>query len=107
MFPEIDYTRVDKIKGMNITLTTTAKNDEEGRELLKVLGVSAAQNKGGSTINGANRKIRQDAKKPKFKVRVRNRCRLLRPRRAATCASFRCAASVSAAWRSRAKFPAW
>jgi large subunit ribosomal protein L5 len=39
VFPEIDYTRVDKIRGMNITLTTTAKNDEEGRELLKMLGV--------------------------------------------------------------------
>jgi large subunit ribosomal protein L5 len=38
VFPEIDYTRVDKIKGMNITLTTTAKNDEEGLELLKGLG---------------------------------------------------------------------
>lgn len=39
VFPEIDYTRVDKIKGMNITVTTTAKNDEEGRELLRLLGV--------------------------------------------------------------------
>jgi large subunit ribosomal protein L5 len=39
VFPEIDYTRVDKIKGMNITLTTSAHNDEEGRELLKGLGV--------------------------------------------------------------------
>src|SRR5487761_1109757 len=39
VFPEIDYTRVDKIKGMNITLTTSAKSDEEGRELLKLLGV--------------------------------------------------------------------
>ena len=39
VFPEIDYTRVDKIKGMNITLTTTAHSDEEGRELLKLLGV--------------------------------------------------------------------
>jgi large subunit ribosomal protein L5 len=39
VFPEIDYTRVDKIKGMNITITTTAQNDEEGRELLKLLGV--------------------------------------------------------------------
>jgi len=39
VFPEIDYTRVDKIKGMNITLTTTARNDEEGRELLKQLGL--------------------------------------------------------------------
>ena len=39
VFPEIDYTRVDKIKGMNVTLTTSAHNDEEGRELLKGLGV--------------------------------------------------------------------
>jgi large subunit ribosomal protein L5 len=39
VFPEIDYTRVDKIKGMNITITTSARNDEEGRELLKMLGV--------------------------------------------------------------------
>jgi large subunit ribosomal protein L5 len=39
VFPEIDYTRVGKITGMNITLTTTAKNDEEGRELLRLLGV--------------------------------------------------------------------
>ncbi len=39
VFPEIDYTRVDKIKGMNITLATTARNDEEGRELLRLLGV--------------------------------------------------------------------
>ena len=39
VFPEIDYTRVDKIKGMNITITTTAQYDEEGRELLKLLGV--------------------------------------------------------------------
>jgi large subunit ribosomal protein L5 len=39
VFPEIDYTRVDKIKGMNITITTTARTDEEGRELLKQLGV--------------------------------------------------------------------
>jgi large subunit ribosomal protein L5 len=39
VFPEIDYTRVDKIKGMNVTITTTARNDEEGRELLRLLGV--------------------------------------------------------------------
>src|SRR6059036_458152 len=39
VFPEIDYTRVDKIKGMNITMTTSARNDEQGRELLKALGV--------------------------------------------------------------------
>jgi large subunit ribosomal protein L5 len=43
VFPEIDYTRVDKIKGMNITLNTTARNDEEGRELLRLLGVPFRQ----------------------------------------------------------------
>jgi large subunit ribosomal protein L5 len=43
VFPEIDYTRVDKIKGMNVTITTTARNDEEGRELLKLLGVPFRQ----------------------------------------------------------------
>src|SRR5207249_9088747 len=44
VFPEIDYTRVDKIKGMNITMTTSAKNDEQGRELLKGLGFRSAKN---------------------------------------------------------------
>jgi large subunit ribosomal protein L5 len=39
VFPEIDYTRVDKIRGMNVTITTSARTDEEGRELLKLLGV--------------------------------------------------------------------
>src|SRR6202795_3333587 len=39
LFRELDNTRVDKTKGINIPLTTAAKNDEEGRELLKLLGV--------------------------------------------------------------------
>ena len=39
IFPEIDYDKVDKIKGMNITVVTTAKTDEEGRALLKLLGM--------------------------------------------------------------------
>jgi large subunit ribosomal protein L5 len=34
IFPEIDYDKIDQIRGMNITITTTAKNDEEGRALL-------------------------------------------------------------------------
>lgn len=39
IFPEIDYDKIDKIKGFNITITTNAKTDEEGRFLLKVLGM--------------------------------------------------------------------
>jgi large subunit ribosomal protein L5 len=39
IFPEINYDKIDKIKGLNITIVTTAKNDEEGRALLKSLGM--------------------------------------------------------------------
>ncbi len=39
IFPEIDYDKIDKIKGLNITITTTAKTDEEGRFLLRALGM--------------------------------------------------------------------
>ena len=39
IFPEIDYDKIDKIKGMNISIVTTAKTDAEGRELLKLLGM--------------------------------------------------------------------
>ena len=39
IFPEISYDQVDKIKGMNIVFTTTAKTDEEARTLLELLGM--------------------------------------------------------------------
>ncbi len=43
IFPEIDYAKVDKIKGMNVTLVTTAKTDDEARELLRLLGMPFRQ----------------------------------------------------------------
>jgi large subunit ribosomal protein L5 len=39
IFPEIDYDKIDKIKGMNISIVTSAKTDEEGKALLKLLGM--------------------------------------------------------------------
>ena len=39
IFPEIDYDKIDRIKGLNVSVVTTAKTDEEGRELLKLLGM--------------------------------------------------------------------
>ncbi len=39
IFPEINYDKIDKIKGMNITIVTTARTDEEGLELLRLLGM--------------------------------------------------------------------
>ncbi|MGH8393965.1 MAG: 50S ribosomal protein L5, partial [Pseudomonas sp.] len=35
IFPEIDYDKIDALRGLDITLTTTAKNDDEGRALLR------------------------------------------------------------------------
>lgn len=43
IFPEIDYDKIDKIRGMDIIITTTAKTDEEAKELLKALGMPFAQ----------------------------------------------------------------
>lgn len=39
IFPEIEYDKVDKVRGMDITFVTTAKSDEEARELLRLMGM--------------------------------------------------------------------
>ena len=39
VFPEIDYDKVDKIRGMEVTIVTTAKNDDEARTLLELMGM--------------------------------------------------------------------
>ena len=44
IFPEIEYDKVDKIRGMDICIVTTANTDEEARELIKALGAPFAQN---------------------------------------------------------------
>jgi len=44
IFPEIDYDKVDKVRGMDITFVTTAVSDEEARELLTLLGMPFVKN---------------------------------------------------------------
>jgi large subunit ribosomal protein L5 len=39
IFPEIDYDKIDKIKGLNVSIVTSARTDEEGKELLRLLGM--------------------------------------------------------------------
>ena len=39
VFPEIDYDKVDKVRGMEVSIVTTARSDEEGRQLLKLMGM--------------------------------------------------------------------
>ena len=43
LFPEIEYDKVDKIRGMEMIFVTTAKTDEEAKELLRLLGMPFAQ----------------------------------------------------------------
>jgi large subunit ribosomal protein L5 len=43
LFPEIEYDKIDKIRGMEITIITTAKNDEDGKHLLELLGMPFAK----------------------------------------------------------------
>jgi large subunit ribosomal protein L5 len=43
IFPEVDYARVEKLKGMNVTIVTTAKDDNEGRALLRQFGMPFRQ----------------------------------------------------------------
>jgi large subunit ribosomal protein L5 len=44
IFPEIDYDKVERIRGMQINIITTARNDEEGKRLLELLGMPFARN---------------------------------------------------------------
>ena len=44
LFPEIDYMKVDKARGMNVSVVTTAKTDEEARRLLQLIGMPFRQN---------------------------------------------------------------
>jgi large subunit ribosomal protein L5 len=43
IFPEVDYARVEKLKGMNVTIVTTAKDDNQGRALLRQFGIPFRQ----------------------------------------------------------------
>jgi large subunit ribosomal protein L5 len=42
IFPEIDYDKIDRVRGMNVTMVTSAKTDDEARELLRLLGMPFA-----------------------------------------------------------------
>jgi large subunit ribosomal protein L5 len=44
VFPEIDFDKIDKVRGMEITIVTTAETDEEGRQLLAMLGMPFREN---------------------------------------------------------------
>jgi large subunit ribosomal protein L5 len=53
VFPEIDYDQVDQVRGMDITIVTTASSDDEGRALLRALGAPLREMVQGETVEGA------------------------------------------------------
>ncbi len=62
IFPEIDYDRVDAVRGLNVTITTTAATDEEGRALLRHLGMPFRA----EGYTAEERALRQKRKQRKF-----------------------------------------
>ena len=70
VFPEIEQDKIDRPRGMDITIVTTAKNDEEGRALLKALGFPFKE---AYEMAKTSLKVKA-ARKPKFKVRGYTRC---------------------------------
>ncbi len=51
VFPEIDFSKAEKARGMNITIVTTARTDEEARELLRLFGMPFTKKGGQSAVN--------------------------------------------------------
>ena len=73
IFPEINYDKVETIKGMNIVFTTTAKTDEEAAALLELLGMPFEKEEG---IMAKTSLKGKQARKPKYSTRAYTRCRL-------------------------------
>ncbi len=46
IFPEVDYDKIDKVRGLQVSITTTTRSDEEGRRLLELLGMPFSQDHG-------------------------------------------------------------
>ena len=55
IFPEIDYDKIDQVRGLDVAITTTAKTDEEARELLRGLGMPFGRTEGSSSTMAKTR----------------------------------------------------
>ena len=106
IFPEIDYDKIDTVRGMDITIVTTAHTDDQGRALLRALGLPVPPRRAAG-VDAWRRKpsSRSSSAKPKFKVRGYTRCRRCGRARSVYRASVS-AASACATWRTPAKSPA-
>ena len=76
IFPEIEYDKIDKIRGMDIVITTTARTDEEAKELLTLVGAPFATKSGGEPQMAKKSMILKQQAEPKFSTRRYNRCKI-------------------------------
>jgi large subunit ribosomal protein L5 len=60
IFPEVDYDAIDQVRGLDVTITTTAKSDEEAHELLRLLGMPFRAEGGGSSASATSVAEQQD-----------------------------------------------
>ena len=75
IFPEIEYDKIDKVRGMDVIFVTTAKTDEEARELLTQFNMPKKKKKGEKFMAKTSMKIKQQ-RAPKFSTREYSRCRI-------------------------------
>ena len=75
IFPEIEYDKIDKVRGMDIAFVTTAKTDEESRELLTLMGAPFAKQGGKGSVAKTSKKVSQK-RTPKYSTRAYNRCKI-------------------------------
>ncbi len=77
IFPEIEYDKIDKVRGMDIIFVTTAKTDEEGRELLSIIWYALQQIiKGGRFVMAKTAMKVKQQRKQKFSTREYTRCKI-------------------------------
>ena len=109
IFPEIDYSKVDKTKGMNICITTTARTDAEGLALLKQMGMPfrpVSGRRAEEIFMATTAKIAKDIKLARRRRRKRRNCSAATATaagavavRGRSCANTASAVCVSGSWR--------
>ena len=75
IFPEIDFDKIDAVRGMDICFVTTAKTDEEAKELLKLMGAPVAHSGRHIKMAKLSMKLKQQ-REPKFSTQAYNRCKI-------------------------------
>jgi large subunit ribosomal protein L5 len=79
IFPEIDYDSIDQVRGLNVTITTTAKTDDEARELLGLLGMPFRTDEGGPSAAEMRRQQQEAEAKRAAEQQAAEQLRAERP----------------------------